>query len=81
MSNTWTPNPSYLDLLRDSFKAGSYFYETVKYEGEYAFPDSFLKDLYSRCFAPTDEYTPVVVIAILFTILRHVFETFVCKVS
>ena len=81
MDNRWTTDPSYVDLLRDSFKAGTYYYETSKYEGVYVFPDTFLNDLYRRCFAPTDEYLPVLIIAIFFTILRHTFEVFVCKVN
>ena len=78
--STFSTNPNYIDLVRDFVSASSRYYAADTW-GNYSFPQSFFDDLRKYYQPPTDEYWPVVLIALLFTVVRYAFELIICKVA
>ena len=79
MNFTYTTNPGYTDLFYDLFKAIQWHYREENW-GDYKFPEGFFYDMKRYFNSPLDESYPVLYIAIVFTIIRHGFETLLCKV-
>jgi hypothetical protein len=79
MNFTYTTNPGYSDLFYDLFKALQWHYRDENW-GDYKFPEGFFYDMKRYFNSPLDESYPVLYIAIVFTLIRHGFEAFLCKV-
>lgn len=79
MNLAYSTDPGYNDLFFDLFKALTYYYRAENW-GDYKFPQSFFHDIRRYFNSPFDDCYPVLYIALFFTILRYVFEIFICKV-
>ena len=76
----YTKNPGYIDLVADTYTAIKYYYREENWKG-YTFPQGFLNEfLYYYHFPIKDSY-PIVYIGLLFTLVRYIFELFICKVN
>ncbi len=78
--NIFSTDPSYIDLVRDFVTAARTYYAPDTW-GNYSFPQSFFDDLRKYYNPLTDEYWPVIWIALLFTVIRYIFEIAFCKAS
>lgn len=71
-------NPSYYDLIVDTYKSVKYYYREDNWKG-YTFPLGFITEFKRLFYFPLNETYSILVIAILFTIIRYFFETSICK--
>ncbi|CAF0919255.1 unnamed protein product [Brachionus calyciflorus] len=76
----YTTNPGYIDLVVGSWKAILWHYRTGDDNwGNYSFPRTFFDELNQFYHFPYDEIQTVVYLVIGFTLVRYLFEMFVCK--
>lgn len=78
MNFSYTTNPGYLDLAHDTYRAIRWHYRADNWN-DYTFPASFFHDFKRYYFFPLKDSYPIFYIAILFTILRYLFEFVICK--
>lgn len=78
--SSFTTNPGYLDLVVDLYKSMTWFYRPQNW-GNYTFPQSFFDDFKKYYYFPVNDYFLIVCIGIVITVIRYLFEMFICKVS
>ena len=76
---TWTPSPSYLSFLADTY---NYYSTSFQEFAKYDLPNDTIRDL-KLCFAnlPSYFYIYIPLLAILWTILRNLFTNQVVAVG
>ena len=79
MNFTYTTNPGYLDLICGMYKAIRWHYREDNW-GDYTFPSGFFADFRKYYFFPIDETLPILIFAVVFTLIRYWFEIAICKV-
>lgn len=75
---SYEENPGYLDLVTGIYKSAGWYYRKENW-GNYSFPSSFISDFRHYYFFKLDESYPIFYWAIFFTLLRYLFELFICK--
>jgi hypothetical protein len=80
LKGNFTTTPNYIDLITGIWTALSWYYKPKMWR-DYAFPRSFIEDFIRHFYFPINEVYYIIYIAILITILRYLFEKFICKVS
>lgn len=78
MNFSYTTNPSYVDLVSGMYKAMRWHYRADNWDG-YTFPNGFFKDMVRYYDFPLVDMLPILYFAILFTVIRYLFEIFICK--
>lgn len=78
MNATYSTNPGYIDLVKDMYVGFTWFYRLEGWEN-YSFPQDFFDDFNELYSFPLDEAMPILYLSLLFTIIRYLFEIFVCK--
>lgn len=76
----YTQNPGYVDLVVGIYKNVKWYYRFEKWKN-YSFPHDLVADLTDNYNFPLHEAYPIFYVAILFTIVRYIFEFFFGKVS
>ena len=79
LQGNFTTTPNYLDLFRGLRNALSWYYRPHMWR-DYKFPQSFIEDFTRHFDFPLYEVYYIIYIAIVITILRYLFEKFLCKV-
>ncbi len=79
MNSSHNDNPGYVDLAVDFYKALKWMFRDAKTK-DYHFPSSFVSDfkLLYRC--EISDYLSIVAWAVIFTVIRFIFESCICKV-
>lgn len=77
---SFTTNPGYYDLVSDLYSAIKWFYGPEMWQN-YTFPQSFFNDFQKYYSFEHDDYFIIIYIAIIITILRYLFEMYLCNVS
>lgn len=75
----FSTNPSYKDLVLDTYKAIKWYCRDDNWIG-FKFPGSFISEFKRLFHFPLSESVAIIYIALLFTIVRYLFEFFLCKV-
>jgi hypothetical protein len=78
---SYEENPGYLDLITGVYKSAGWYYRKENWGDDYSFPTSFFADFKHYYFFKFEESYPIYFWAILFTVLRYLFEFVICKVS
>lgn len=76
----YTRDPGYYDLITGVFNAVIWRFRAENMK-DYSFPRDFFRDFSREFVFPLAESYPILYIAIIFTIVRYLFEYLVCKVS
>jgi len=80
LKGNFTTTPNYIDLITGIWNVISWYYKPRMWNN-YTFPQSFIEDFTKHFHFPIHEIYYIVYIAIFITILRYLFEKFLCKVS
>lgn len=75
---SYTTNPGYLDLVRDMFTAAKLYYSHEQWHN-YTFPAGFIQDFKKYYHFNTNDYFLILYIAIASTLIRYLFELYLCK--
>ena len=79
MSNfSYTENPGYFDLIQDMYLGARWHYRAENW-GNYTFPSGFIADFRHYYYFSPYETLPILFWSIAFTIIRYIFELFICK--
>jgi hypothetical protein len=78
MNFTHSQNPGYFDLAVDCYRTLLWVYRKEKMVG-YSFPASFIRDFKLLYRAEISDYLSIILWAVIFTFVRYIFETCVCK--
>ena len=76
----YTENPGYLDLVVGVYKNVKWYYRFDKWTN-YTFPNDLVSDLVDNYSFPIPETYPIFYIAVIFTLVRYMFEYFIGKVN
>lgn len=78
----YTTNPGYIDLVVGAYKAirWHYRFEDNNWEN-YTFPMTFMQELSQFYRFPYEELLSTFYLVVGFTLVRYLFEIFVCKVN
>lgn len=71
--------PNYVDLVRGIWNVASWYYSPSMWK-DYVFPHSFVEEFTRYFHFPLYQASYIIYIAIFITLLRYVFEKFLCKV-
>ena len=77
---SFTTNPGYYDLVNDLYSALTWFYRPEAFQN-YSFPKTFFDDFQKYYYFEHDDYFLIIYIGIIITILRYIFELYICNVS
>jgi hypothetical protein len=77
---SFTTNPGYYDLFNDLYSALTWFYAPEMFSN-YSFPKTFFDDFQKYYYFEHDDYFLIIYIGIIITILRYIFELYICNVS
>ena len=77
---SFTSNPGYYDLIHDLYTSLKWFYRPDMMQN-YSFPKSLIDDFQKYYFFEHDDYFLIIYIAIIITIIRYIFELYLCNVS
>jgi len=80
LKGNFTTTPNYIDLVVGIWNGISWYYRPHMWDN-YTFPRSFIEDFTEHFYFPVHEIYYIIYIAIFITILRYLFEKFICKVS
>jgi len=80
LKGNFTITPNYIDLVVGIWNGISWYYRPHMWQN-YSFPRSFIEDFTEHFYFPVHEIYYIIYIAIFITILRYLFEKFICKVS
>ncbi|CAF0836893.1 unnamed protein product [Brachionus calyciflorus] len=78
MNFSYTENPGYIDLLVGMYRGMRWYYREENW-GNYTFPASFFDDFRKYYHFKLEESYPILYIAIIFTLVRYVFELGICR--
>lgn len=76
----YAENPGYMDLILGIYKNVKWYYRFDNWKN-YTVPNDFYHDLRDNFDFPIHETYPIIIISILFTIVRYMFENFFGKVK
>lgn len=76
----YSSEPNYYDLIVDTYRAAKWYYRDDNWRG-YSFPSGFVSEFQRLFVFPLSDAYPIVFIAVLFTLVRYLFEYLICKVS
>jgi hypothetical protein len=79
LKGNFTLSPNYIDLVKGIWTTISWYYAPQMWRG-YTFPRSFIDEFTRHFYFPINQIYYILYIAIFITILRYLFERFVCKV-
>jgi len=79
LKGNFTITPNYMDLIIGIWNTISWYYKPKMWK-DYVFPQSFIEDFTRHFYFPINQVYYIVYIAILITLLRYLFERFICKV-
>ena len=74
----YTTNPGYIDLVLDTYKTVIWYHRKENWNG-YSFPKGLIDEFNQYYHLPLNEAYPIFIIGILFTIIRYLFEYFICR--
>jgi hypothetical protein len=77
---SFTTNPGYYDLVHDLYTSVTWFYRKENWQN-YTFPQSFFDDFKKYYQFEHDDYFTIIYIGIIITIIRYLFELYLCNVS
>ena len=77
---SFTTNPGYYDLFNDLYSSLTWFYAPEMFKN-YSFPKTFFDDFQKYYYFEHDDYFLIIYIGIIITILRYIFELYICNVS
>lgn len=80
LKGNFTTSPNYIDLIMGMWTAMSWYYKPSMWR-DYKIPQTFIDDFTRHFHFPIHEVYYILYIAIFITILRYLFERFICKVS
>lgn len=80
VKTNFTMSPSYANLVIDLWHAFNLHY-TIKMHPNISFTKAFLKDLTGDIHFDREDVFFIISIAVLFTIIRFLFERFICRVG
>ncbi len=80
LKGNFTTTPNYIDLLVGIWNVTSWYYKPNMWH-DYKFPQTFIEDFIRHFHFPIYEVYYIIYIAIFITILRYLYEKFICKVS
>lgn len=75
----YAENPGYLDLVVGIYKNVRWYYRFENWRN-YSFPSDFYHDITDNYNFPIENALPIFYIALLFTIVRYLFESLIGKV-
>jgi len=78
LKGNFTESPNYFDLLTGIWHIVSWYYRPSMWH-DYHIPQTFIDDFTRHFVFPIREIYYIVYIAVLITILRYIFEKFLCK--
>lgn len=80
LKGNFTLSPNYLDLVKGIWNTISWYYAPRMWQ-DYTFPNSFIDEFTQHFYFPMKQVYYIVYIAIVITIIRYLFERFICKPS
>jgi hypothetical protein len=80
LKGNFTLTPNYIDLVKGIWSTIGWYYGPKMMRG-YTFPHSFIDDIKRYFYFPLNQIYYIVYIAILITLIRYLFEKYICKVS
>ncbi|CAF3032443.1 unnamed protein product [Rotaria socialis] len=78
LKGNFTATPNYIDLIIGIWNTISWYYKPYMWR-DYSFPHSFVEDFTRHFYFPVNQVYYIVYIAIFITLLRYLFENFICK--
>ncbi|CAF2546525.1 unnamed protein product [Rotaria sp. Silwood2] len=78
LKGNFTITPNYIDLIKGIWNAISWYYRPCMWH-DYMFPRSFFEEFTRHFYFTINQAFYIVYIAIFITILRYLFENFICK--
>jgi hypothetical protein len=79
LKGNFTTTPNYIDLIVGIWNVTSWYYRPHMWR-DYKIPQSFIGDFTRHFHFPIHEVYYIIYIAILITLLRYLYEKFICKV-
>ena len=80
LKTNFSMSPSYTDLFVGLWHASQFHYSIKMYPNK-TFIAAFIKDLTGDIHFEREEVFCTILIAVLFTLIRHVFERYICVVG
>jgi hypothetical protein len=80
MNPSRSGNPGYSDLVVDFYKAFVWSYRDAEIKN-YSFPSGFVSDFKLLYRFEVSDYLSIIAWGVIFTLIRFVFESVVCKVK
>ncbi|CAF0882433.1 unnamed protein product [Adineta steineri] len=78
LKGNFTTTPNYIDLIVGMWTAISWYYKPHMWR-DYKIPQSFIEDFTRHFYFPMNQIYYIIYIAIVVTILRYLFEKYICK--
>ena len=76
---SYQTDPGYLDFIRD-LPESLKLYINLSVQRNYTFPCTFFNDFKTLCSVEIDAYVSIISIGIIVTVLRYIFDYFICRV-
>lgn len=79
LKGNYTTTPTYIDLVLGIWNTISWYYAPPMWK-DYVFPESFIHEITRHFYFPLNQISYILYIAVLITLIRYLFERFICKV-
>ena len=80
LKGNFTFTPNYIDLIKGIWNTISWYYAPYMWKN-YTFPYSFIDEFTRHFYFPIHQVYYIVYIAIIITLMRYLFERYICKVN
>ena len=79
LKDNFSTSPSYIDLVTDVWRTIKWYFAPKMWHN-YVFPDSFIDDFTRHFYFDLNEIYYIFIVAFLITLIRYIFERYICKV-